>query len=334
MAGHVGTKCIVCGEKFTSEDDVVICPECGTPYHRECYRKSGSCINTELHKSGGTWKPFYENGTGGENSPSVCAACGYSNPPLTLFCRRCGMPVPGINNGTHETGQRYNGADINDDPYNYNRNANDGIFLNPYLVNYSDPLCGLDPNEDFDGAKLSEIGDFVGTNTHYYVPLFKQFKETGRKFSLNFPAMIFPEFYFAYRKMPLYALAAFFMRIISMIPRMIYFLSGTSAYGALSVFASQFNVSGSAFRGVLFISMGIYYVLMFTFGFFGNRFYYDHSIRKIKRIKELYPGADIRPVLSAKGGTSALWLTLFICLSALPYFVLYFSQAAAMLTSA
>ena len=29
--------CPVCGEKFTADSDVVVCPDCGTPHHRECY---------------------------------------------------------------------------------------------------------------------------------------------------------------------------------------------------------------------------------------------------------------------------------------------------------
>ena len=28
--------CPVCGETFQNGDDVVVCPECGAPHHREC----------------------------------------------------------------------------------------------------------------------------------------------------------------------------------------------------------------------------------------------------------------------------------------------------------
>ena len=37
---YTGIPCAACGKKFTAEDDVVVCPECGTPYHRACYRSS------------------------------------------------------------------------------------------------------------------------------------------------------------------------------------------------------------------------------------------------------------------------------------------------------
>ncbi|MBQ3919840.1 MAG: hypothetical protein II695_09210, partial [Oscillospiraceae bacterium] len=32
---YTGHKCMVCGKVFTDDDDVVVCVECGTPYHRE-----------------------------------------------------------------------------------------------------------------------------------------------------------------------------------------------------------------------------------------------------------------------------------------------------------
>ena len=32
---YTGIPCAACGKKFTAEDDVVVCPECGTPHHRD-----------------------------------------------------------------------------------------------------------------------------------------------------------------------------------------------------------------------------------------------------------------------------------------------------------
>ncbi len=43
--------CPVCGNDFNEDDDVVFCPECGTPHHRECWMKNGSCSNENLHGS-------------------------------------------------------------------------------------------------------------------------------------------------------------------------------------------------------------------------------------------------------------------------------------------
>ncbi|MBO5103830.1 MAG: hypothetical protein J6B74_02035 [Ruminococcus sp.] len=45
----VGEKCVFCGEVFKDGDDVVVCPECGSPHHRECYKKENRCANIALH---------------------------------------------------------------------------------------------------------------------------------------------------------------------------------------------------------------------------------------------------------------------------------------------
>ncbi len=41
--------CPVCNLRFNDDDDIVVCPDCGTPHHRECYKKEGNCFNAHLH---------------------------------------------------------------------------------------------------------------------------------------------------------------------------------------------------------------------------------------------------------------------------------------------
>ena len=57
---YTGIKCPVCEKTFTKQDDVVVCPECGAPYHRECYQKEGHCIFEEKHQKGESWQPPQE----------------------------------------------------------------------------------------------------------------------------------------------------------------------------------------------------------------------------------------------------------------------------------
>ncbi len=52
---YINYKCPVCNIQFTEEDDVVVCPECGTPHHRECYVQNGKCTNSDKH---GTNEPI------------------------------------------------------------------------------------------------------------------------------------------------------------------------------------------------------------------------------------------------------------------------------------
>lgn len=327
MSGYIGTRCMVCNEKFTAEDDVVVCPECGTPYHRECYKKEGKCVNTVLHQHGRSWKPSYDTGSGeSENVPVPCRFCGNVNPPLTFFCRKCGMPTENIQNESDKAEQRFAGVNINENPYAYNKNANGGVQMNPFLINFSDPLCGYSPDEDFDGVKMAELGDFVGTNTHYYLPVFKRIKETGKSVSWNFSAMIFPELYFAYRKMPLLAFGALIVRLITQIPQHILLLSQFEGTGVISALAANVNIRSGAFQGLSMLCNFIFYALLFACGLFGNKLYFNSALKKIKKIKSHSDGMSIRSQLVKKGGTSAIWLVVMICLVAVPGVLLYYTQ--------
>ena len=339
MSGYIGTRCMVCSEKFTSEDDVVVCPECGTPYHRACYEKEGKCVNEILHKNGGSWKPSYDTGSdGSENQAVICRFCGNTNPPLTLFCRRCGMPVSTISSENDMADQTVRGVNINENADAYNRNFNGGVQMNPFLINFSDPLCGFDPEEQLDGVKMSELGDFVGTNTHYYLPIFKRFKETKRSISWNFCSALFPELYFSYRKMPLAALAAIIIRNITQLPQYIVLLSQGINFGRLSEAAAAVDIKSAAFQGLYMLCSAMFYAFMFTAGIFGNRLYYNSAVKKIKKAKASadprIPSGGLRAMIIGKGGTSGLWLTLFICLAALPMLILFYGQMIPMMSGA
>ncbi len=57
MPNYSNDKCPVCGLNFTENDDIVVCPHCGTPHHRECYKSNGGCANSQLHDEGFTFVP-------------------------------------------------------------------------------------------------------------------------------------------------------------------------------------------------------------------------------------------------------------------------------------
>lgn len=50
--------CPVCNNPFNQDDDAVFCPECGTPHHRECWKKNGRCFNEALHGTEGIEETF------------------------------------------------------------------------------------------------------------------------------------------------------------------------------------------------------------------------------------------------------------------------------------
>lgn len=87
--------CEGCGKIFTDNEDIVVCPECATPQHRECYENHGGCVNAHKHGDDFTW-------TGAETvntPPSIpekakiipCPNCGYGNPEGSDHCKQCSM---------------------------------------------------------------------------------------------------------------------------------------------------------------------------------------------------------------------------------------------------
>ncbi len=52
-------KCLVCNNSFKEEDDIVVCPHCGTPHHRECYKENTKCANHEKHSEDFQWEATF-----------------------------------------------------------------------------------------------------------------------------------------------------------------------------------------------------------------------------------------------------------------------------------
>jgi hypothetical protein len=49
IARFIGDSCPVCTKSFREGDDIVVCPDCGTPHHRACYSEIGRCARFQLH---------------------------------------------------------------------------------------------------------------------------------------------------------------------------------------------------------------------------------------------------------------------------------------------
>ena len=99
MFNYNGCICDVCKQTFTPESDVVVCPECGTPHHRDCYKELGHCVNVEKHSSGFEWNTL-ENSVSGGKVSNLCPACHAETPADAVFCENCGVA---LNQKTHRT---------------------------------------------------------------------------------------------------------------------------------------------------------------------------------------------------------------------------------------
>ena len=71
MPKYYGCPCEGCGEPLTLKDDIVVCPDCGAPYHRTCYEKLGRCIHSPAHAAGYEWHFPYQDA-----ELRTCPSCG------------------------------------------------------------------------------------------------------------------------------------------------------------------------------------------------------------------------------------------------------------------
>lgn len=89
MPKYYGCPCEGCGKPLTLQDDIVVCPDCGAPYHRDCYEKLGRCIHAPAHAAGYEWKFPYQ-----ESELCTCPACGERTLRSESVCRSCGAALP------------------------------------------------------------------------------------------------------------------------------------------------------------------------------------------------------------------------------------------------
>ncbi|MCM1226558.1 MAG: DUF2628 domain-containing protein [Clostridium sp.] len=295
MSKYLGHKCIVCEQKFDKNDDVVVCPECGTPYHRECYLKNGKCVNTKLHESGESYKYKVESGARENNSDcKKCPYCGEINKPHTLMCEKCGTPlVKDLNN------INYNNQDKASENGGANTADPNGMY-GTFSFNPNDKYCGMNPEEKFESVDLRDLADFVSSNQVYYLPIFKKIKDTGRKTSMNIVSFLFPELYFANRKMWLWTAVSIIVSTLLGIPAFIYLLASE---GMIKETLGGINITSTSFELVCNILSWVTYGFKAIMLLFANWLYYRHAIGKIRQIKCKHEKVSPH-ALSAIGGTS------------------------------
>lgn len=267
MPSYENTPCIVCGELFRQNDDIVTCPECGTPYHRACWPQNGICVNTELHESGKSW---------------------HSVQQAEEQRRRQADRVA-------EELEQAEARNHGDGPSMINGSLYDGVRLDP-----NDPCIGLNPDETIGEVTISEAAAFIRTNNFYYLPLFRLMQRTGKKATINLLSLLFPQFYFANRKMWGYAMLAVLANTLLGLPAVIQTMNRM-----LGIELPWADVNTPAFHSVYRGSMIAYCILSVIWCLFGNYLYYRFALRRIRSIKKQNDSPEaVRSKLQSAGGTS------------------------------
>lgn len=299
-------KCPVCKKGFSPQDDIVICPECGTPHHRECYNKLDHCFNDDKHGSGFEYTAggksagqantapdtdaghYYvppsersadkeENGGRyGKNDKKICPRCKASIEADAEFCSHCGARQDAGSSAGAPFGTPF--VDLNSNAYD-----NDSRTV--------------------DGKSVSDVAAAVRTNAEKFIPKFIK----NKKISWNWSAFIFGPYYLFFRKM--YKHGVIFMAL-SLIARLIingFFSKEIADY--MSFFSSNaealytnptqqlmnqfYDKAYDTVLPVMLITIGVGLVLHIIIALFADSFYRSKIIALIDKVdKNIEDGAS------------------------------------------
>lgn len=327
---YENTPCPVCGKPLKEGEDIVVCPVCATPQHRECWMANGRCANDDLHQSGYVWKrenepapeaPVQENATDGK----ICHICSSESPADALHCGNCGALF-----GQQEKSSKkcaFCGKENSDDALHCNQcGAPLGAFGGARYVAGTD----IPADEKIGGNSAGELATYVQASAHKYIKKFKKFEE-GKKLSFNFAAFFFAPYWFFYRK--LYKAGAFFL--VAFVTASI-LLSGLT--DQITVAAEEYSSKIASLGGVtvteeqlieiepeiekyvsefyskiskpLAITTAVTLILRLICALMADRLYYKKILDDMKLIGETVQDEHMkRMMIARKGGLSALGFT-------------------------
>ncbi|MGN0538403.1 MAG: RING finger protein [Candidatus Fimenecus sp.] len=303
---YVNQKCPVCDKPFTGDDDIVVCPVCGTPHHRECYKKNGECANSDRHRDGYRWAPETVNSAAGESGNTV--------PPFANGAEGRQAPPP-FSDGA---------------PYN-SQQASSTVFFG----NQPNPFA-LFPKEIADGVSTEEAAEFVQVSSYKYVQKFF-YNKSGKK-TWNWAAFFFAPYWFFYRK--LHKLGAIFTAVLLLIsiglslpPSAVSFTKdwgdflnkysrqNTANYEDADAYLDSMradaakiiksNRAGSviyAVQGLMVIGVHVAAALV------ADKQYYKFTVKKIRKIKEETADENQRKLLYFRSGGLAVAITIAVLL--------------------
>ena len=309
MTRYTGNHCPVCEQAFTDTDDIVVCPDCGTPYHRDCWKKVGACMHRSEHAAGFEWQPEVGPEAVKAAHEATCPNCGTRNTPGAARCSHCGCPLPRSEADSADAAKPEEQVPIYArDPSAVN---NPSAAPGPHIETYSADREGgiyrreIGPEDTIDGIKAKDWAAYVGRSPMYYLMQFFRMSITNRKAAVCLSAFLFGPAYLFYRKMWKEGLLTAILTIVLSIPTFIEIISvfnpsllGAMPLGWLPVAVNVCAVASWALNIIL--------------GLFAVSWYRREAKKNIDRIYADYPDGEARTnALLQKGGTNLLAALLY-----------------------
>ena len=306
--------CQFCKSYLFEDDDVVVCPVCGAPYHRDCYNKAGKCVYSEVH---GTDEQY-------------CAQPQEETPTeMELTCKTQTRINPWQSNygDSHEVCQGC-GRTFNDDE-KFCPNCRAPRGFTPSAGFEIDTFGGINPDTVEDGVSAIQVRAFSLVNTRRYVPKYFALGK-DKKVSWNWAAFLVPEGWFFYRKMYKAGIVAMLLMILAAVCAIplnaVIEIPDSSTissyYQVWQLFMKSFNKAGSFALIMAAASIAVNLAVRVFSGLFGDYIYKKFSKENILNLQE--PTDDDVPDLPPEarlgriGGVQPLmfvlgfWLVQFI----------------------
>ncbi|MDD6807429.1 MAG: RING finger protein [Oscillospiraceae bacterium] len=294
--------CLACNKVFEEGDDIVVCPECGTPHHRDCYNKLGHCVNKIRHSEGYSWLD--------ENRP---------------------------NKDEEKKSEKSSKERLNSD--DVSKVFPGGFISNDEAPNGAMPAMEVDRDgnahpvfrtitgkEKIGEYTVEAYGNVIQKNKHKFIPKFMMMERSNRKWTWNWAGFFFGPFWLMYRKM--YKLGIIAMLISIIIP--ICFIGEISEYGtkysevyteAAEIMLSDANQSTEELNSkvdalaekmppqpvCIQVSNYIQFAVDLVIAVFGNYLYKEHCVKiltKSKKILEDGNSEEQEKFLRKRGGRS------------------------------
>lgn len=268
-----GVTCARCHAYLFDDDDIVYCPVCGAPHHRDCYNELGHCALEDFH---GTDKQYdkikaaeetvsareAERGHTGENAEGkiTCQMCHESYDFSLNACPKCGAP------NVAKAGGSFASFDF---------------------------LGGVPADCDIgEGVTADEAKRLVAANTPRYIPKFAVLNKKNRT-SWNWMAFFFPCGWMLSRKMYKNGIIT---GLLTVIATLLYLPLSSAVYDLGFVGNETYaDLANNIYTHISDIGAGVIIFAMLGFIFniairvvsaiFGDYLYKGYTITTVKKIR-------------------------------------------------
>lgn len=309
-------QCQICKGYLFEDDDVVICPHCGAPHHRDCWNTVGHCGVEADHGTDRQYDKIMKNEAETQETQGrttrVCPHCKReSHSEDGNFCPYCGQPYP----GEGATGSQHH-------------KGGPHVFQGGMPFNI-DAYGGLPKDSEIEGVKVENIAKFVGSNSHRYVPRFATLTKHN-KGSWNWAAFLSPAAWCFSRKMYLYGIVFLLISLAAGICGYPFLMeynqvlaeSGEGIRSSYALISENFDKFSLVPMIMMFFGAILEFGTKILVGRFGDWLYRGFTLENVKKITSNPEIENLDVALSMAGSVSLMWMVVILLLeNYLPQFI-------------